>query len=309
MRITPMLGVNIVDCPDNVLAGKLWRMSEKIDAVRRMFYKDAYGHVEAESRSNHPDPWLPHITEFLEAPWFPFDTVYDCELADREAYYKQVPSHELRRISNSKASQQYPDNKEDLMAICFDVYNPHGDLRTAAERDRELYSLFNTSRPTDPIIRVPIFGTVDGSDLETIRKTMDMVTARKGEGLMLLDMASVHIPGRSKHLIKVKRLMEFVGVVIDFEMARPGTKIEGMVAALIVEVPGCTIPVRVGSGLNNQERLTMVTDSPIGKYIDIEGFDYSKNRNGGISINIPIFKQFTTKKEYIKFVQKSAKKS
>ena len=292
MKLTPMLGENIVNYPVNILNGKIWRMSEKIDGVRRMFYKDQYGHVEAESRTNHHDPWLPHINEFIEAPWFPYNTVYDTELVDREAYYQQVTSYKLRQITNAKASQQYPDNKKDLMAICFDLFKPGGDLRIASERDLELYSLFNRSRPDDPIIRVPIFGNVQGSDMETIQKTMNMVTARGGEGLMLLDLDSHYIPGRTTHLIKVKKLKEFVGRVIDFEMARPGTKIAGMVAAVIVEVPGCTIPVRVGSGFSNPERMAMVADSPIGKYIDIEAFDYSKNKSGGVSLNIPIFKQF-----------------
>ena len=294
MKITPMLGENIVNYPDHILDGKLWRMSEKIDGVRRLFYKDKHGHVEAFSRTDHNDPWLTHIFEFLEAPWFPYHSVYDTELVDRESYYKQIPSFELRTISNSKASQQYPDSKQDLMAICFDIFTPDGDMRRAEERDQELYSLFGRSRPGDPMIRVPIFGNVYGADMETIQKTMDTVTARGGEGLMLLDLDSLYIQGRTKNLIKVKRLKEFVGRVIDFEMAKPGTKIAGMVAAVIVEVPGCNIPVRVGSGFNNEERLAMVADSPIGKYIDIEAFDYSKNRNGGVSLNLPIFKQFVT---------------
>lgn len=292
MKLTPMLGENIVNYPEHILDGRLWRMSEKIDGVRRMFYKNKDGIVTAFSRTNHKDPWLTHIFEFLEAPWFPYNTVYDTELVDRAAYLKQIPSFELRTISNAKASQQFPDNKQDLMAICFDIFTLGGDMRTAEERDRELYSLFGRSRPEDPVIRVPIFGNVYGADMVTIRKTMDMVTARGGEGLMLLDLDSLYFPGRTKNLIKVKKLKEFVGMVIDFEMARPGTKIEGMVAALIVEVPGCTIPVRVGSGLNNAERLAMVADSPIGKYVDIEAFSYSKNRNGGVSLNLPIFKQF-----------------
>lgn len=292
MKLTPMLGENIVNYSENILDGKLWRMSEKIDGVRRMFYKDSYGVVTAWSRTNHQDIWLPHIFEFLEAPWFPSDTVYDCELVDRELYFKNVPSFELRTESNSKASQQYPDNKQDLMAICFDIFKPGGDLRRAEERDLELYSLFNRSRNEDPIIRVPMFGNVYGADMITIRKNMDIVTSRGGEGLMLLDMDSLYIPGRSKSLIKVKRLIEVVGRVIDFEMAKPGTKIEGMVAAIICEIPGCNIPVRVGSGFNNAERMDMVVHSPIGKYVDIEAFAYSKNRNGGTSLNIPIFKQF-----------------
>ena len=110
--------------------------------------------------------------------------------------------------------------------------------------------------------------------------------------LMLLDMNSIYISGRTKSLLKVKQMKEFIGKIIDFEMARPGTKIEGMVAAVICEVDGCTIPVRVGSGFNNAERIEMATNSPIGKYIEIDAFSYSKNRNGAISLNLPIFKQF-----------------
>ena len=77
-----------------------------------------------------------------------------------------------------------------------------GDLRRAEDRDNELYSLFNRGRPTDPIIRVPIFGNVYGADMDTIRKTMDLVTCRNGEGIMLLDMDSIYIPGRTKSLLK-----------------------------------------------------------------------------------------------------------
>ena len=292
MKLTPMLGENIVNYPENILDGKLWRMSEKIDGVRRLFHKDKNGTVTAWSRTNIADPWVTHIIEFLEAPWFPENRVYDCELVDRELYFKQVPSFELRQVSNAKASQQYPDNKQDLIAICFDIFIPGGDLRRAEERDLELYSLFNRGRTQDPMLRVPIFGNIYGADMDTLRKTMDSVTCRGGEGLMLLDMNSIYISGRTKSLLKVKQMKEFIGKIIDFEMARPGTKIEGMVAAVICEVDGCTIPVRVGSGFNNAERIEMATNSPIGKYIEIDAFSYSKNRNGAISLNLPIFKQF-----------------
>jgi ATP-dependent DNA ligase len=292
MQLTPMLGENIVNYPETVLNGKLWRMSEKIDGVRRLFYKDSNGVVTGTSRTNHIDPWLTHIYEFLEAPWFSYDTVYDCELVDRELYFKGVPSFVLRQVSNAKASQQYPDNKKDLMAICFDIFKPGGDMRRAEERDLELYSLFHRGRNQDPMIRVPIFGNLYGADMDTLRHTMDSVTARGGEGLMLLDMNSIYISGRTKNLLKVKQMKEFVGTIIDFEMARPGTKIEGMVAAVICTVPGCTVPVRVGSGFNNSERMEMTVNSPIGREIEIDAFAYSTNKSGGVSLNLPIFKQF-----------------
>jgi len=292
MQLTPMLGENLANYPDTVLDGKLWRMSEKIDGVRRLFYKAPDSSITAWSRTNHEDKWLTHIFEHLEAPWMPRNTVYDCELVDRELYFKHVPSFILRQHTNAKTSQQYPDNKRDIIAICFDMFKPGGDLRTGRERDAELYSTFNGGSDRDSMIRVPIFGNLAGADTETLRKTMDQVIKRNGEGLMLMDMDSIYIPGRSKALLKVKRMKEFVGRVIDLEMARPGTKIEGMVGAVICEVPGCNVPVRVGSGFNNAERIEMTINSPIGKDIEIDAFSYSKNRKGGVSLNLPIFKQF-----------------
>lgn len=292
MQITPMLGENLINYPDSVLDGKLWRMSEKIDGVRRLFCKSLDGSVTAWSRTGHEDKWLGHITGFLDAPWFPTETVYDCELVDRELYFKNVPSFVLRQNTSAKASQQYSDNKLDLMAVCFDIFKLGGDTRRGQVRDAELYSLFNSATKADPIIRVPIFGNIWGADIKTLKQTMDSVIKKNGEGLMLMDMDSPYIAGRSKALLKVKQMKEFTGKIIDIEMARPGTKIDGTVAAVICEVPKCTVPVRVGSGFTDAERLEMTVNSPIGKEIEIDAFSYSKNRNGGISLNLPIFKQF-----------------
>lgn len=292
MQLTPMLGQNLKNYPISILDGKTWRISEKIDGVRRLFYKSATNDISAWSRTNHEDTFLPHIHDYLSKSKFPSDTVYDCELVDREAYFKHVPSFILRSTTNSKTSQQYSDNKQDLMAICFDIFRPGGDLRKARDRDLELYSIFQEETLNDPIIKVPMFGTVFGADSEVIYRIMDQVTSRGGEGLMLLDMDSIYIPGRSAALLKVKRTQEFIGTVIDVEMARPGTKIDGMVAAVICMVPGCTIPVRVGSGFNNAERIAMTYDSPIGKEIEIDAFSYSQDKKGAVSLNLPIFKQF-----------------
>ena len=68
MQLTPMLGENLANYPDTVLEGKLWRMSEKIDGVRRLFYKASDGSITAWSRTNIEDKWLIHIFEYLEAP-------------------------------------------------------------------------------------------------------------------------------------------------------------------------------------------------------------------------------------------------
>jgi len=295
VQLTPALGTNIKDCPEGILDGKTWRITSKIDGVRRLFYKSHTGQVSAYSRTNKKDKWLTHIFKFLEAPWFPFDTVYDCELVDRELYFAKVPSFVLRAETTGKASQQYPDNKEDLMAICFDIFKPGGDLRTGKERHDELSRLFSGFGQNEPMIMVPYYGTIYGNEHEKIAKIMKEEMRQNGEGLMLMDMGAMYIPGRSKTSLKVKRLQEFKGRIIDVEMARPGTKIEGGVAALICEVDGCTTPVRVGSGLNNTQRYEMAADNNlIGKVIEIDAFSYSKNKKGFISLNLPIFKQFAT---------------
>jgi len=294
MNIIPALGVNIKNFSNDILDGKTWRITSKIDGVRRLFYKSTIGDVFAYSRTGKEDKWLTHITEFLKPPWFPYDTVYDCELVDRDLYLTNAPSFLLRTETTGKASQQYPDNKEDLMAICFDIFKPEGDLRTGFERNDELKKIFSGFCSfDDPMIRVPYYGEIHGANMDIIKKFMDYEIDNNGEGLMLMDMDSIYISGRSKSLIKVKRFEEFTGKIIGFEIAREKTKIEGGIAAIICEVDGCTKPVRIGSGFNNYQRLEMAMDKNlIGKMVEIEAFSYSKDKKGCVSLNLPVFKQF-----------------
>jgi len=293
MDFAPALGVNLKDFPNDILKGKLWRVSEKIDGVRRLFFKSVTGKVTAYSRTGKEDQWLSHITSYFEDDQFPLDTVYDCELVDRKLYFSKAPSFELRAETTGKANQQYPSNKEDLMAICFDIFRP-GEDRIGRERDNELKRLFSYRPLTDPVIMVPLLGVIQEDDIDTINYLMAQVTSYGGEGLMLMDLDSVYISGRSKHLIKAKRSEEFIGTVIDIELASDGTKIEGGISALICEVEGCTIPVRVGTGLSHQERLNIAQDLPsyISKKAEIEAFSRTKDASGNTSLSMPVFKRF-----------------
>lgn len=292
MDFTPALGTNIKDCKPDILVGKTWRVSEKIDGVRRLFYKSKTGLITAYSRTGKQDKWLTHITSFLEPPWFPYDKVYDCELVDRELYFNKADSFLLRAETTGKANQQYPDNKQDLMAICFDIYTPGGTDNGFA-RDKELSDLLGQQPLDSPMIRVPIFGTIEGANTDVLNSLMSQVQRYGGEGLMLMDLNEMYIPGRSKTLLKVKRLDEYSGVVVDVEMATDGTKIEGGVAALICQVKGCTVPVRVGTGLSHQLRQDMAQDLPnvIGHKIEIDAFSKTRDAKGNISLSMPVFKR------------------
>ena len=291
--IKPALGVNIRDYDAlQLLDGKIWRVSEKIDGVRKLFYKSPTNRVSAYSRTGKPDTWLTHITKWLEQPYFPNNMIYDCELVDCETYFGSEDSFIVRMETISKASQQYEENKADLIAICFDMFRPDGDMTSGFDRTKLLEDTFRGASLDEPIAMVHIYGYIHGANEHLLNSLMSIVEARKGEGLMLLSMDSPYIPGRSKELVKVKRLEEFVGTVIAYEMAGEGTKIEGGISALICEVPGCTVPVRVGVGFSNELRRDLANDSVVGTKIEIEAFSKTKDKTGNISLSMPVFKQF-----------------
>jgi len=294
----PARGNDIKNVSDNILKGKTWRVSEKIDAVRRLFYKDKKNKVRAFTSSGIEDQWVGHITSFLKHNKFQKNRVYDCELVDRVLYFAKAPSFILRTESASKASQQYDTNKKDLMAICFDVYDPDAEF-DGWFRDGELKSIFTRGVLSDPIIQVPIFGNVHGEDRETIDSLMSMVELYGGEGLMLMNLDSPYICGTSNNLVKVKHIEEYLGTVVDAEIAKQGTKIEGGVATLVCMVDGCTVPVRVGSGLTHAQRVEIAKNfkTYIGRKIEIEAFSKTRDSNGNISLSCPVFKRFIKWKE------------
>lgn len=292
MDLSPALGINLKDYSANdILDGKKWRITEKIDGVRRLFYKFDDGTVNCYTRSGKADPWLGHITSWLMRYNFPSGYIYDTEVVDADTYFSKKESYIVRTTSAAKASQQFEKNKRDLIAICFDMVKPDGDLTTGEKRHKLLKETFATSREEDPIILVPCFGIIDGNEVATLSSLMDKITRHNREGLMLLNLDAPYIPGRSKELVKVKRAEEFIGQVLDIELAGADTKIAGGIAALICSVPECTVPVRVGSGFTEEERIFFANNSPIGKYIEIEAFSKTRAKDGHISLSMPIFKR------------------
>lgn len=292
MDLNPALGVNLRNYdPNDILVGKQWRITEKIDGVRRLFYKNERGKVAAYSRSGKSDKWLEHITSYLKSDHFPEDLIYDCELVDSDLYFSGEDSFRLRSRTIGLASQQYPDNKENLVAICFDIFKPGGDTTKGSERDLLLHKIFNTISLNAPIFQVQRYGVLKGNDVRTLSRLMDIMLKQNKEGLMLMDLAEPYIHGRSNTIIKVKRVEEFLGTVVDVEFAEEGTKIEGGISALICEVPECTVPVRVGSGLTNEQREYFATNPPIGELVEIEAFGKTHSKNGNISLSMPIYKR------------------
>lgn len=297
----PQEGANIQDLKPIDMMGHLYRVSEKIDGVRRIFYKNNLGDVTAFSRTFKTDPWIDHICRFFENNRFPFNTYYDCELVDRESYFNREESFELRTKTSAIAAQEYEDNKKCLMGICFDFYQKDTTSITI-KRTIELQNMFAWSSLEDPVILVPILGNVHGESITLINRLADKIIEQKGEGIMLQDCDVPYIQGRSKHLIKVKRKEDYIGKIIGVDMALPGTKIEGRARSILCEVSGCDQLVNVGSGFTNDER-SFIADyraELIGQDIEIEAFGLSKDKNNQTSLSMPIFKRFCNVETQVK---------
>jgi hypothetical protein len=217
--------------------------------------------------------------------------VYDTELVDRELYFSGEDSYIIRARTIGKAAEQFEDNKKDLVAICFDIFKPEGDMATGTQRALLLAEIFREVSLESPIFLVTDYGALWSNDADTLSYLMDRVTKQKKEGLMLNNLEAPYIHGRSKNLIKVKKVEEFIGKIVDVEIGRDGTQVEGMMSSLICEVDGCTVPVRVGTGFTVDDRLYFMENSPIGKLIEIEAFGRTRAKKGTISLNMPVFKR------------------
>ena len=137
-----------------------------------------------------------------------------------------------------------------------------------------------------------------GEQIAMINHYANEVFEYGGEGIMLQDNDMPYITGRSKCLIKVKRRDDFVGTIVDIELADPSTKIAGGARAVRCRVDECDQEVRVGSGFTNEERNFIAKNriGLIGEKIEIEAFGLSKNRFGETSLSMPVFKQFVNHK-------------
>lgn len=86
---------------------------------------------------------------------------------------------------------------------------------------------------------------------EMLFETLEDISARNGEGLMLRKLDSIYRPGRSDDLIKLKKHQDNEAIVVGYTDGKG--KYTGMVGALILQMPNGK-EFKVGSGLSVAER-------------------------------------------------------
>lgn len=287
--------------------------TEKIDGIRRLIIKED-GKISMYSRSGIPDDGLVDIIK--EAEHLPNNCVFDGELEAKGEYENALALRQATAsIANSKG------NRTGLNIKLFDMmplaeYKRGKSSHDAIIRKTLLGAMFGDESieclaPTmykdfiaehkiaydfEHIAVVPIEGIVRTE--EDIISLAEPVWRRGGEGLMLNVMNSKYdyTVTQSSQLLKVKATEEFIGQVIGVEIGRPGTVNENRLGALQVQVmlpDGTFVETGVGSGLDSSMR-DLWWDNPeliIGQSIELESFGVSTNKQGGRSINCPIFKR------------------
>jgi DNA ligase 1 len=292
-----MLGTNFQDVKD---PKGPWIATEKLDGHRRILVKEN-GICSFYSRSGIPDIELDIFME--EAAQLPDNSVYDGECL---AIGNFKNSLELRQATNSIMNSSGP--KKGITYNVFDIvdvneFKTNTCTKHALYRKFMLCGIFNDPSmakmaPPEGITRfvkdasfsliknVPILGIP-----HTIEEAIDYaipIWDRGFEGVMLNKIDSMYEIKRSKDLLKVKLVESLDLPVLD--MMEGTGKYKGMLGSLVVNYKGCS--VGVGSGLTDAQR-KLWWDSPeliIGKTIEIDTFGETKNKEGGLSLNAPIFK-------------------
>ena len=196
------------------------------------------------------------------------------------------------KIVNSKSFY-----KEGLEFVVFDIV-PIEDYyagKSGLTYEKRLQLMEELIGEGNEFIRlVPKFGITD--DVNEIYEKLHEVTSNGDEGLMLNTLTGVYSFGkRPKDILKVKKMQ-----TCDIRCLRveEGTgKYKGKLGKIICNYKGYELGV--GSGFVDSER-EFYWNNPeeiVGKIVEVQYFEQSKNEKGELSVRFPVFKYVRDKNE------------
>jgi DNA ligase-1 len=280
-------------------------VTEKHDGARRIIVKEN-GHVSMYTRSGHLDEGLVDLEN--EARYLPDNTVYDCEaLAIGEFENSIALRQATNAIANSKGIRHGLEAKIFDM-IPVDEFKRGKSKHSAVVRKTLLAAMFKDEgiKHIAPIENIALFGLnydfkfLSSSPILGLAVTEDEIMAitqpiwdRHYEGTMLNTLHGYYVVSNSpsRDLLKVKATEEFTLLCTGVYEGKPGTEIEGMLGGIYLSYKGHR--VGCGSGFNHDQRRTYWNNPEliVGGVIEGDHFGETTNKQGGISINCPIFKR------------------
>lgn len=284
-----MLGTAIEKCKIN--DGDWFSIGKKLNGSRCVFYKgDLY------TRSGKKYIGLEHIIKDLKQILINPNIVVDGELvgknknnlSDSENFQQSVG------IANSKA-----ETKEELKLVIFDIITvsdfKNGKSKlTYRDRKAELENLRETIKQLnlENVEVVEMF--YEGTDQSQIWKWLDYAEQNDIEGIMV-NLDTPYECKRTKNLMKVKKFKTCD--IRCFSMEKGVGKYSETLGAILCLYKG--FPLAIGSGFTDEQR-NYYWNNPqeiVGKIVEIKYKEETKNKNGGLSAQFPIFQIIKTDKD------------
>ena len=264
-------------------------ITEKLDGNRCVVIKDN-GVVKSFTRKGKQYEGLEEIESDIAGLDFD-DIVFDGELiADIDGSTIEIYAETTSKARSKSA------NKTGLVFHIFDMldledFKKGQSSDNCVERKQDLSYIFqNRELPHCREVK-PLY---IGSDLSKVEEWKIYAKEQGWEGLMV-NMDKPYICKRTDLILKVKVMSTCDVKVIGFE---EGTgKYEGKLGAMIVDYKGYFCGV--GSGFTDADReyIWNHQEEYLGKIVEIQYFEESKNQDGGISMRFPVFKKLRTDKK------------
>ncbi|HDK7194970.1 TPA: hypothetical protein PTV74_003278 [Clostridium botulinum] len=221
------------------------------------------------------------------------NTVYDGEVLlknDKNLDSKQL-FQETQKIIRKKDT-----NKTNLIFNIFDMmpldeFKQGKSINDTLTRKNQLHALLGSLK-MDWIKEVPILYA--GTNKNRIDKLLNEAIRNGEEGIMINLANAKYQCKRTKDLLKVKIMNSADCKIIGYE---GGTgRNEGVLGAFLIDYKGHN--VKVGSGYTDEDRKMFWENKNnfIGKIMEVQYFEETKNQNGGISLRFPVYKCIRTDK-------------
>lgn len=257
-------------------------ISRKLNGNRILFCGN-----ECRTRQNKKYTGVDHIIKDLQ------DLGYSNMFVDGELLYKNkegLSDSEAFQVGTGIANSKSND-KSELKFVVFDIFpleefwsgkskKPYS-IRSKALDELEEKLKFH---PTENIEVVERF--YHGYDHSEIWKWLDYAEAHDYEGCMI-NLDKPYECKRTKNLLKVKKFYDCDVRCTGIEEGTGRNK--GKLGALICDYKGYKL--KVGSGFSDEDRIKYWKDpdSIVGKIVTVKYKEETKNKDGGISIQFPVF--------------------
>ena len=259
-------------------------MSLKMDGIRNSILIEN-GNIKHISRQGKVVLGLEELNESLRKQNL------DGYMLDGELIRKNIdniPSDDNFRLTTKIVNSKSTD-KRGLEFVVFDIV-PIEDYYKGESKllyEERLKLLENLIEENEFIRLVPKFGITD--DVEYIYKVLDDVVNNGEEGLILNTLNGKYGFGkRSKDILKVKKMQTCDIRCLRIEEGEG--KYQGKLGKIICNYKGYELGV--GSGFNDEQREYYYNNPNeiIGRIVEVQYFEESKNEKGELSCRFPIFK-------------------